>query len=105
MSSSAVRRSVGLRHSPRSHCSGLDGGWHADVVADTSADDLAAFYRAYNAHDFDALDTFVADDVAVNGTQHGLAAYISGLYGVVRAFPDYRWDLQHLLGDAPYSPW
>jgi predicted ester cyclase len=80
--------------------------WHHVVVPETTSDDLAAFYRAYNAccnaHDFEALGEFVAPDVVVNGTEHGLAAYISGLSGIVRAFPDYRWDLQHLLIDGSW---
>jgi predicted ester cyclase len=33
----------------------------------------------------------------VNGEVQGLQAYVRGLQEVVRAFPDYRWDLRHLF--------
>jgi predicted ester cyclase len=67
---------------------------------------LAAFYRRYNeccnAHRFDDLAEFVAPDVVINGTDRGLAAYTEGLSVVTRAFPDYRWELRHLLADPPW---
>jgi predicted ester cyclase len=66
--------------------------------------DLAEVYRRYNAtcneHRFGDLGQFVADDVVVNGEPDGLAGYVAGLEAVVRAFPDYRWDLRHLLVDG-----
>jgi len=69
-------------------------------------DELAAFYCRYNAccnaHRFDDLAEFVARDVVVNGTDRGLDAYADGLRAVVRAFPDYRWELRHLVVDAPW---
>ncbi len=62
---------------------------------------LETVYRRYNtvcnAHQFDRLSEFVAPDVEVNGEVQGLQAYVDGLQAVVRAFPDYRWDLQHLF--------
>jgi predicted ester cyclase len=69
-------------------------------------DDLAAFYRRYNAlcneHRFHDLPEFVAPDVVINGTDHGLVAYAGGLVEVVRAFPDYRWEVQHMLAEPPW---
>ena len=66
--------------------------------------DVEAFYLRYlaacNAHDFDALDRFVADDVEVNGERQGLTGYVGGLREVVRGFPDYHWDLRHLMVDG-----
>ena len=63
--------------------------------------ELKRWYRTYNeacnAHRFDDLRAFVAQDVAVNGEPQGLEGYVAGLRAVVDAFPDYRWDLQHLL--------
>jgi predicted ester cyclase len=62
------------------------------------------FYLAYlaacNGHDFGALGAFVAPDVVVNGERQGLDGYVAGLRAVVERFPDYRWDLQHLLIDG-----
>jgi predicted ester cyclase len=64
----------------------------------------ADFYRRYlavvNAHDFDALDAFVAPDVMVNDVRQGLEGYVAGLRAVVAEFPDYRWELRHLLVDG-----
>ncbi|MFW3171448.1 ester cyclase [Geodermatophilus sp. CPCC 206100] len=67
---------------------------------------LAERYRRYNAlcnaHRFDDLGEFVAEELEVNGERQGLADYAEGLTAVVRAFPDYRWDLRHLLVDDPW---
>lgn len=68
--------------------------------------ELEDLYRRYNAvcnaHDFDRLGDFVAADVTVNGAAQTLAGYAAGLRQVVRAFPDYRWDLRHLLVDGDW---
>lgn len=64
------------------------------------------FYRAYiarcNAHEFASLGEFVADEVIVNDVPVGLDGYIAGLASVVQAFPDFHWELRHLLVDAPW---
>lgn len=61
--------------------------------------DLEAWYRRYNAvcnaHRFEELGQFVAEDVEVNGEVQGLSGYVAGLEGVTEAFPDYRWEVQH----------
>jgi predicted ester cyclase len=68
--------------------------------------ELAAFYRRYNAccnaHAYDDLGEFVAHGVAINGVDRGLGAYTEGQRSVVRAFPDFRWELRHLIVDAPW---
>jgi predicted ester cyclase len=38
----------------------------------------------------------------VNGRPQRPADHVEGLTAVVRAFPDYRWDIQHLLVDDPW---
>ena len=67
--------------------------------------ELAEFYRRYNAccneHRIADLGEFVARDVVMNDTDGGLDAYADALAVVVRAFPDYRWELRHLVVDAP----
>jgi predicted ester cyclase len=67
--------------------------------------ELADFYRRYNRccndHAFGRLGEFVVDDIRVDDEPCGLARYVSGLEDVVRAFPDYRWELRHMLVDAP----
>lgn len=68
--------------------------------------ELAAFYRRYNAccneHRFEDLGEFVAGDVAIDGAERGLDAYAAELRAVVRAFPDYRWELRRLVVDAAW---
>jgi aspartyl-tRNA synthetase len=69
-------------------------------------DELAGFYRRYNAccndHRFEDLGEFVAQDVVVNGAEHGLDAYADDLRLIVDAFPDYHWELRHLVLEAPW---
>ena len=69
-------------------------------------DGIAAFYRRYNAccneHRFEDLAEFVARDVVINGSDRGLDRYAEALRAVVRGFPDYRWELRHLLVDPPW---
>lgn len=64
------------------------------------------FYRRYiercNQHRFDELGEFVADDVRGGDGKKGLDSYIAGCRAVVDAFPDYYWDLQHVLVDGDW---
>jgi predicted ester cyclase len=73
---------------------------------DMTRDELAAFYRRYNAfcneHMYEGLGEFVADDVVINGTDRGLEAYAEALGSVVRGFPDFSWELRHLVVDPPW---
>jgi predicted ester cyclase len=68
--------------------------------------ELRGFYRRYiaccNEHRIEDLGEFVAGDVVINGADAGLDAYADVLAVVVRAFPDYRWELRHLVVDAPW---
>ena len=63
-------------------------------------------YRRYiarcNAHELASLGEFVADDVKVNDDPVGLDGYIAGLQTVVDAFPDFHWDLRHVLVEEPW---
>ncbi|MFL6120253.1 ester cyclase [Actinophytocola sp.] len=68
--------------------------------------ELRDFYRRYiercNSHRFEELGEFVAEGVRVNDADQGLGRYIAGLAAVVEAFPDYHWDLRHLLVDGDW---
>jgi predicted ester cyclase len=68
--------------------------------------DLAALYRRYiaccNDHRVEDLADFVAHDVVINGAGGGLDVYAEELRSVVRAFPDFHWDLRHLVVDPPW---
>jgi predicted ester cyclase len=74
------------------------------VIVDSVRAELMAFYRRYleccNDRRFEELGEFVHEDVRVNETQQGLDRYVAGLRAVVEAFPDYHWDLRHLLVDG-----
>jgi predicted ester cyclase len=82
-------------------------GCEADSMAGGSSEqDLSALYRRYiaccNAHEFHRLAEFVASAVQVNGDVQSLPDYIRNLEAAVEAFPDYHWDLQHLLVDGEW---
>jgi predicted ester cyclase len=74
--------------------------------APVTKDELAAFYRRYNAccnaHAFEDIREFVTDDVVINGGDRGLEAYTEALRFVIRGFPDYHWELRHLVIDPPW---
>lgn len=63
-----------------------------------------AVYRRYlarcNAHDFESLGEFVTENVVVNGQPRGLADYQAGLARIITAFPNYHWELSHLLAEG-----
>lgn len=65
---------------------------------------MEGVYRRYlercNQHRFEELGEFVDAEVRVNGVATDLGAYAAGLRWVVDAFPDYHWELQHLLVDG-----
>jgi predicted ester cyclase len=71
-----------------------------------SARQLESFYRRYNeicnAHRFSELGEFVAGEVRIDGDVQGLEQYVANLEAVVDAFPDYRWELRHLLVDGSW---
>jgi predicted ester cyclase len=77
-----------------------------DMGNDDRRRDIESFYRRYNRrcndHEFDLLGEFVAERVEVNGRTQDLDGYIADLRAVVRAFPDYRWEIRHLLVDGDW---
>jgi predicted ester cyclase len=63
--------------------------------------DLVALYRRYltlcNERRFEELRELVSDEVSGSGSVDGASAYIDRVRDVFTAFPDYRWELQHLV--------
>ncbi|WP_338075014.1 ester cyclase [Kineococcus vitellinus] len=63
--------------------------------------DVLALYERYlaccNEHRFEDLGEFVSEQVSGSGPVDGLAAYVEGVEAVCIAFPDYRWEPQHLV--------
>ncbi|UGT57022.1 ester cyclase [Nocardia asteroides] len=70
------------------------------------ASELGERYRRYtslcNARRFEELREFVAPEVIASETARGVDAYIAGIEAVITGFPDYRWDLRHLLVDGTW---
>jgi predicted ester cyclase len=66
--------------------------------------ELEEFYRRYlqrcNERRFEELGEFVDDGVEVNGAAQDLERYAAGLRNVVQEYPDFHWDLHHLLIDG-----
>ncbi|TCC07760.1 ester cyclase [Kribbella soli] len=66
--------------------------------------DLEEFYRRYlqrcNEYRFEGLGEFIDDRVEVNGAPHDVRRYAAGLRNVVQEYPDFHWDLRHLLIDG-----
>ena len=44
----------------------------------------------------------MASDVEINGKGRGLQGYVNSVEEVVHAFPDWRWELRHLLIDGSW---
>jgi predicted ester cyclase len=74
------------------------------LTVETDRSSMEAFYRRYlqhcNDHRFHELSEFVAENVTVNGAAQNWRDYAEGLADVVAVFPDFHWDLQHLLIDG-----
>jgi predicted ester cyclase len=100
---SAEASRVASRRQPELTCSGCVTMPPMDAASPGALKDFYRRYnRACNEHRFAELEAFVADEVQVDGERRGLPGYIAALEAVGRAFPDYRWDLQHLLVDGPH---
>jgi ketosteroid isomerase-like protein len=97
------------------HILGLETARTKGAIVKTT--DLEAFFdRGWNAHDVDALMTFMTDDCVfesasgpdVCGTRHeGPARVRAAFAGIFSAFPDLRFvDARHLVaGDRGVSEW
>ncbi|GAA4667812.1 ester cyclase [Frondihabitans cladoniiphilus] len=69
----------------------------------TTNADLRAWYDRYaaalNAHEFDGMDEFIADDVLAGGEHARRDDVVGVLKGIVDAVPDIRWDVEEILFD------
>lgn len=66
--------------------------------------DLRAFYDRYiaalNAHEFDRVDEFIAEEVTLNGAPGSRDDVRAVLTGDAEAVPDLRWRLDSLIIDG-----
>jgi predicted ester cyclase len=69
-----------------------------------SSPDLRDFYDRYiaalNARDFDAMDTFIHDEVTLNGKPASRADILAVLRDEAGSVPDLRWVLTKLIIDG-----
>ena len=84
--------------------------------ATVTADDLAAFAAAWNAHDVDALMSFMTDDCIFDGSAgpdvmgtrfQGYDEVRAGYQKIFDVFPDAKWndDRHFVSGDRGVSEW
>jgi predicted ester cyclase len=75
----------------------------SDPIAGMDADHarMQGRYRQYltrcNEHRFEELGEFLAPDAAVNGESVGLRGYIDGLAELTETYPDFHWEIEHLV--------
>lgn len=55
------------------------------------------YVQAANAHDFDAIASFINEDVIVNGINKKHFDVISEFKGLIAAFPDLTWKIEQLV--------
>ena len=86
------------------------------ATGEVTTEFLQAFADAWNAHDIDALMSFMAEECAfevsvgpdVNGKRYqGRQQVRAGYQGVLDTFPDGRWgnDSHFVAGDRGVSQW
>lgn len=65
--------------------------------------DLRGWYDRYaaalNAHEFERMDEFIADEVLAGGEAARREDVVGVLKGIVDAVPDIRWEVQEILFD------
>jgi len=74
------------------------------TATDTDANaELRAWYMQYaealNAHEFDRMDEFIADDVLAGGEPVKRGDVVGVLKGIADAVPNIRWDIEEILFD------
>ena len=57
------------------------------------------YIAALNAHEFDGMDEFIADEVLLGGEPGTRGAVVEVLKGIVDAVPDIHWEVEEMLFD------
>lgn len=70
----------------------------------TRHDEYRSLYLSYleycNKHDFDGMASFYAPIINVNGVPMEAAAVTAQFLPLVAAFPDWHWDMRHIVIDG-----
>jgi steroid delta-isomerase-like uncharacterized protein len=66
-------------------------------------DEYRSLYQSYleycNAHDFDAMASFYTPTITVNDSPMDPAAVTAQFAPIVSAFPDWHWEMRHIVVD------
>jgi steroid delta-isomerase-like uncharacterized protein len=57
------------------------------------------YIAALNAHEFDGMNGFIADEVLLGGEPGTRDAVVAVLEGIVDAVPDIHWEVEEMLFD------
>ncbi|MEV6842997.1 ester cyclase [Actinoplanes sp. NPDC051411] len=61
-----------------------------------------AYLAACNDRDWGSIAGFVHSSVLVNGVQRTRKQYVDDIRKTVAVFPDYAWELRHVVQQAPW---
>jgi predicted ester cyclase len=61
-----------------------------------------AYLGACNSRAWDTIPAFVCPSVLVNGVQRSRAQYVDDIRKTIAVFPDYTWELRHIVEQAPW---
>jgi steroid delta-isomerase-like uncharacterized protein len=83
--------------------SNTSGGEHTLV---TQRGEYRALYLSYleacNGHDFDGMASFYTSTIKVNDVAMDPAAVTAQFAPLVSAFPDWHWEIRHMVVDGDY---
>ena len=72
----------------------------------TQRDEYRSLYLSYlkccNEHDFDGMASFYTPTIKVNDVPMEPAAVTAQFAPVISAFPDWHWEIRHLVVDGDY---
>jgi predicted ester cyclase len=78
-----------------------DVKWREQPVA--QSDDYRSLYLSYlqycNDHDFESMASFYAPTIKVNDAPMEPAAVTAQFLPLISAFPDWHWDMRHIVVD------
>jgi predicted ester cyclase len=60
------------------------------------------YLSACNRRDWDAIGSFVADQVLVNGVTRSRSEYVADIRATTTIFPDYRWELARAVVEGDW---
>lgn len=75
-------------------------------MAVTQRDEYRSLYLSYlehcNGHDFDGMASFYTSTIKVNDVPMDPAAVTAQFAPLISAFPDWHWEMRHILVDGGY---